>query len=61
MTAFLLAPLLGIADQAATLRSAWLSDTYVGIDTGARDLAAAAGELNTRQNLDFALLARTTE
>jgi outer membrane protein assembly factor BamB/predicted phosphodiesterase len=56
MTPFLLAPLLGILLQAATLRFAWLSDTHVGSDTGARDLAAAVGELNRRQDLDFVIL-----
>jgi outer membrane protein assembly factor BamB/predicted phosphodiesterase len=57
MTAsLLLAPLLGIVLQAATLRFAWLSDTHVGGDTGAQDLAAAVGELNRRADLDFVIL-----
>jgi outer membrane protein assembly factor BamB/predicted phosphodiesterase len=56
MNACLLAPLLGVLLQAATLRFAWLSDTHVGSETGAGDLAAAVGELNARQDLDFVIL-----
>jgi outer membrane protein assembly factor BamB/predicted MPP superfamily phosphohydrolase len=56
MNAFLLAPLLGVLLQAATLRFAWLTDTHVGSETGARDLTAAVGELNARHDLDFVVL-----
>jgi outer membrane protein assembly factor BamB/predicted phosphodiesterase len=56
MTAFLLVPLLGLLFQGAPLRFAWLSDTHVGSDSGAQDLAAAVGELNTRHDLDFVFL-----
>ena len=56
MNACLLAPLLGVLLQVATLRFAWLSDTHVGSETGALDLAAAVADLNARQDLDFVIL-----
>jgi outer membrane protein assembly factor BamB/predicted phosphodiesterase len=56
MNTCLLAPLLGVLLQVATLHFAWLSDTHVGSETGALDLAAAVAELNARQDLDFVIL-----
>ena len=44
------------AGQRPDVRFAWLSDTHVGSTTGAEDLAAAVGEINSSQDIQFVLL-----